>query len=69
MLRAASARGQAPRCPGRAQGRGPHRLMRVFLADRDHLEARILQCATDIGILVEVLPVLLAERVAVTRRA
>ena len=40
--------------------------MCVLLADCGHHEARVLEGGTDIGIRVEVLPVLLAKRVTVT---
>ena len=56
----------APCSPGRAQGRGVCRLMRVLLADRGHREARVVEAGTNLRIRVEVLPVALAERVTVT---
>ena len=57
----------SPPCrPRRPQGRGVHRFVRVLLADRGDLEARVFERGTDVRIRVEVLPVLLAEGLAVT---
>ena len=57
----------SPPCrPRRPQARGVHRFVRVLLADRGDLEARVFERGTDVRIRVEVLPVLLAEGVAVT---
>ena len=59
---------EEPCGPGRAQGRGVRRLVRVLLTDRCDREARVPERGTDIPIHVEVLPVLLGEGVTVTRR-
>src|SRR4051812_715877 len=60
--------GRQPPCgPGRTHGRRIHELVRVFRGERGHCESRVVQGATYVGILVEELPVLLAERVTVTR--
>src|SRR4029450_9248048 len=59
-------RRQAPCGPGRAQSRGVCRLVGVLLADPGHREARVVEGGTNLRIGVEVLPVLLAERVTVT---
>ena len=59
-------RRRTPCSPGRAQGRGVRRLVRVLLLYRGQLEARVLERGTDVRIRVEVLPVLLAEGVPVT---
>src|SRR3954453_11765505 len=53
---------EAPRRPRRPQGRRARGLMRVLLADRGHGEARTPEGVADIRIRVEVLPVVLAER-------
>ena len=63
---ASPSRRRATCSPGRAQGRGVRRLVRVLVLDRGHLEARVLERRTDIRVRVEVLAVLLAEGLPVT---
>src|SRR5215204_844695 len=61
-----SRRRRTPCGPGRAQGRGVRRLVRVLRAHCDLPEARVLDGGADARIRVEVLVVLLAKGIPVT---